>query len=158
MAPEQYTRGERLVLWITGHLPRWLLEQPERVVINVACFLIGVSAMIPPVPASALAHWPTTGRYVWGVAMMVGACFSILGAAKGNRTADRAGALLLGSASLFFAFALFGSVGLRGVLTGIIFLGLFFAKALRFLRSTAVRIRIRHHLLEMKELQDREAP
>lgn len=73
-----------------------------------------------------------------------------------NRAADRLGALALGGSSAFLAALLFSEVGLRAMLTGIIFLAIFFAKSIRFVRATAVRIRIRHHLEELKEIRENE--
>lgn len=156
MPPEEYTRGERLVIAVTNSLPSWLLGQPERVLINFACFLIGLSALIPPPDNNLLSHWPVAGRVIWGGIMIAGSIISVYGSVKLHRAADRLGALSLMSASFFMSFVLFSSVGLRAFLTGTIFLAVAFAKLLRFLRATAVGIRIRHHLAEERVRKEKE--
>lgn len=153
----EFTRGERIILWLAGCFPRWLMEQPERILLNAACLIIGVSTMLPPPPENVLADFPTLGRMALGIILIAGSGVSLYGTARVNRAADRFGALALGSASLFLATLLFGTVGLRAMLTGIIFFAIFLAKSIRFIRSTAVRIRIRHHLEEMKAIQEEEA-
>lgn len=152
----EFTRGERIILWLAGRFPHWLMEQPERILLNAACLIIGVSTMLPPPPGNVLSTFPESGRMALGLILMAGAGVSLYGTARVNRAADRFGALALGGASLFLAVLLFGTVGLRAMLIGIIFLAIFMAKSVRFIRSTAVRIRIRHHLEEMKALQEEE--
>lgn len=154
MSDPQYTLGERFVLAVTAKLPRWILEQPERIVLNAACFVMGLAMLMPPPENNVLATFPTMGRYVLASLLIVGAGVSLYGTYTVNRAADRLGALTLGGASLFMSLLLFGSVGLRAVLTGVIFFAIFLAKLLRFLRATAVRIRIRHHLQEMKDANE----
>lgn len=150
----EFTRSERLFLWLADKSPRWLLEQPERVFLNVACLVIGLTTMLPPPPNNVLAAFPDAGRVVLGAVMALGALVSLWGSATLSRVADRVGALALGGAAAFFAVILFGAVGLRAQITGVIFLGIFTAKGFRFVRATALRIRIRHHLLEEKARQE----
>jgi hypothetical protein len=148
------TRGERIILWLAAHSPRFLLEQPERVLINVACLLVGVLTVVPPPPTNVLASFPDLGRTVLGCVMIIGASISVYGSVFYNRQADRFGALALGMSSLFLGSLLIGTVGLRGMITGTIFMAIFVAKAFRFLRATAAQIRVRRHLISEAEKQE----
>lgn len=150
----EFTRVERLVLWLAARSPGFLLEQPERVLINVACLLVGLLTVIPPPPTNVMATFPDMGRTVLGVVMIIGAIVSLYGSIFYSRQADRFGALALGTSSLFLGSLLIGTLGLRGMLTGVIFLSIFVAKAFRFLRATAAQIRVRRHLVSEAEKQE----
>lgn len=149
-----YTRFEKAIIWSAEKLPTWIMEQPERVLLNVACFLVGITTIIPPPSNHVLTDFPDLGRVVLGSLLLAGSATSLYGTMTLSRAADRLGALMLGGSSLFLAIILFGTVGLRAMLTGIIFLAIFSAKSIRFIRATAVRIRIRHHLMEEKARQE----
>lgn len=150
----QRTRWERFVIWVANHSPRPVLEQPERVLINIACILIGVSAALPPVPESSIARWPDVGRYIWAGIMIVGALFSLYGVVYYSRIADRLGALIIMMGSLWLGTNLVLLGGARTHITALIFFGIAIAKFFRFIRSLAVQVRVIEYMQEEKERRD----
>jgi uncharacterized membrane protein HdeD (DUF308 family) len=120
---------------------RWLPEviavNPERSLINAACALMGLSALVQRSPVWA--HlWPFA-QYEWGAAMLGGGVAALIGMCAGQRTIDRLGLLLITAASLVWAVVLVVEYGPRAVLTSLIFLALAAAKVVRLLVTAAVR-------------------
>lgn len=143
------SRGERLSLRILRYIPEWLALEPERVLINVACIIIGLIALVKdPNPGSVISAWPFFLRIEWGLTMIAGAFFVLfsyiksarsLDRDKGGRSLGRVGLLAVAACSLFYAGASFLDFGLDRFLVAIIFVFIAFAKLLRLTVSSGVR-------------------
>lgn len=144
--------GDRVILWIADHLPRAVLEQPERVLVNAVMALIGTVSLVPGVQ-TVPPVWPWWVRYPWMTLMVVGALISLYGTFQGNRVADRVGALALALATFFFGTNLLMLYGDARPITACIFIGIAVAKVLRFIRSSAVRARSTGYLMYNVEQQ-----
>jgi uncharacterized membrane protein HdeD (DUF308 family) len=126
-------RGSRVARW----LPETIAVNPERTLINAACVLMGLSALVQRSPVWD--HlWPFA-QYEWGAAMFGGGLAALIGMFGQRRTTDRLGLLLITAASLVWALVLFVEYGPRAVLTSLIFLALAGAKVIRLIVTSAVR-------------------
>lgn len=150
--------GDRAILWIADHLPRAVLEQPERVLVNAVMALIGAVSLVPGVQTVPPA-WPWWVRYPWMTVMVAGALISLYGTFQGSRVADRVGALFLALATFFFGTNLFLLYGDARNITASIFVAIAAAKVLRFIRSSAVRARdtdrLMYHVEQQRKGQER---
>lgn len=150
-----HKRGERFAIWIADHLPRFVLENPERVLINVACSLIGLSAFFHQT-GSVPTGWPPWLQYSWGGVMIAGSAISVYGARTLNRAADRFGALVVATACFFYGYNIVGQYGNGRLITGLIFFGITVAKLVRFVRSAAVQARVSQYIREESDRQVEE--
>lgn len=141
----------RVVHWLVRHIPEPLMAAPERVLINFACLLIGISGLIAVRPGSLLALWPRWVAYEWAAAMLVGGACALFGYWTGRISVARLGYLLICFASLTYGVAVLVVFGKQGAATGVIFLGIAVAKALRLLLGSAIRAAI----IETGRLRDR---
>lgn len=158
--------GERLALRLLKFIPEWLALEPERVLINAACIIIGLLALVrEPNPGSVLQGWPLFLRVEWALTLIVGAIFVLLGyiggadattsddrAAKNARSMGRVGLLAVAACSLLYAGASFLDFGLDRFLVAVIFIFIAVAKLLRLTVSSGVRA----HQLTRPEVPDRE--
>jgi hypothetical protein len=133
------TRGERVINRLVGWIPRPLAEAPERVIVNFACILIGISALTAARPGSLLELWPRWVAYEWAVAMLIGGTCALAGHWKSARSVERLGYMLLGAACTIYGVGVIVVFGLQGVTTGIIYLGLSLSKLTRLLVGSAAR-------------------
>lgn len=132
--------GEKTASRLLRYIPEWLAQEPERVLINAACVIIGIMALSrDPRPDSVLAQWPAFIRVEWGLAMSVGGGLVLYGYIRNKRASGRVGLLAVASASLFYVGASSMSFGLDRFLVAVIFLFIALAKLLRLLVSSAVR-------------------
>lgn len=121
-------------------LPEPLAAHPERVLINVAAALIGVSGMVRHEGLSVI--WPSWLIYEWSATMIIGGVAALVGIfrrATGTRSVERLGVMLILFAALFFGVNVLIFGGTRLLFTGLIFLGIAAAKTIRLLVSGAVR-------------------
>lgn len=147
MTHPEIRRG-RFVIWVADRLPHWLLAQPERILVNIACAFIGLAALVPQT-GSVASGWPKWLDYAWGGWMLVGAIITLIAVYTYNRLMDRIGALMLATGSFFFGLNLILIYGWGRIFTAIIFLGIFVAKTARFFRSAAVQARKNQYLMEI---------
>lgn len=132
-------KSERLVRWLVQRVPEPILASPERVLINFACILIGTAAFVGARPGSLLALWPRWVAYEWAFAMLLGGTFALVGFWRHRRSIARLGYLLICVASLVYGIGVLVVFGGQGVASGVIFLGIAVAKALRLVLGSAVR-------------------
>lgn len=127
-------------------IPRSLASDPERMLINTACVLIGLSVLlINPTPGgSVMAHWPHWFRTEWALSMAGGGMAALIGLPTKHWALERLGVLLIAMSSVVYAFGLFTIFWPRGVFTALIFLGIAGAKTVRFIVSSAARARLVH--------------
>lgn len=131
--------GERLAARTLRFIPVWLALEPERVLINAACVVIGVLALVrQPRPDSVLAAWPEFLRVEWGLGMAVGGFLVVYGFVR-KRRVGRVGLLAVALCSLSFVVSSWLDFGLDKFLVGVIFLFVALAKLLRLLVSSGVR-------------------
>lgn len=131
--------GERLAARTLRFIPEWLALEPERVLINAACVVIGVLALAQdPRPDSVVAAWPVWLRVEWALGMAVGGFLVVYGFVR-KRRVGRVGLLSVALCSLFYVGSSFLNFGLDRFLVAIIFLFIALAKLLRLLVSSGVR-------------------
>lgn len=143
------TRGERLSLWLSGHVPQPILAAPERVLINFSCVLIGVAALVKERPGSLLEVWPWWVATEWAVIMTFGGLAVLVGFWMRQRSRRELWVSLerVGYLAIFLAAALYGVgvivvFGWAGFFSGVLYLGIAAAKLLRLVTSTSARARI----------------
>lgn len=156
------TRAERaqatVIRWILRRVPLWVAEAPERVLINVACALVGLATLAyGPADGSLLALWPWWLTAGWGLAMITGGIAILVGIRLSSQwryalSMERVGYLLLMPACLIYGTALIVVFGWRGVIVGAIFLGIAAAKGLRLLVTSAARTAV----LQQADREDAE--
>ena len=139
------------VVRLAGLIPHPILANPERILINVACVLIGIAALWPP-PDSLFAVWGPEFAIFWGTSIIVGGIAGIAGHITGYRPFDRLGALAVGGASFVFSGGLLWEFGFARISTAIIFFCLGVAKLVRLLRSISIRVAIERHLRELDDI------
>lgn len=137
-------RRERLIRWLATVLPEPIAAAPERVLINFACVLIGLSSLIADRPGSLLSLWPSGIPEAWALSMVIGGGFAIVGywnnpARRWANSVERLGYLLILLATLIYGIGVIVVFGWQGVPSGVIFLGIAFAKAMRLLITSAFR-------------------
>jgi hypothetical protein len=132
-------RRERAIRWLVRHIPEPILAAPERVLINFACLLIGLSAILAVPPGSLLATWPHWAALEWASAMMIGGGCALYGYWFGRRSAARLGYMLIGFAAFVYAVAVLLAFGRRGLGVVLIWLAIAAAKGIRLLVGSAVR-------------------
>lgn len=133
------TRTARVVRFLVRHIPTPILASPERVLINFACILIGLAGLLGARPGSLLALWPRWVAYEWAAAMLVGGLCALVGYWREKRPLARLGYLLIGVASAVYAVGVIVVFGWQGLSSGVIFLGIAVAKAVRLLVGSAIR-------------------
>lgn len=116
-----------------------MLAAPERVLINFACILMGLSALLASRPGSLLALWPAWVAYEWAGAMLLGGCSALVGYWNGKRPLARLGYLLIAVASLVYGVGVMVVFGWQGVPIGATFLAIALAKGIRLLVGSAIR-------------------
>lgn len=138
------TRRERFIRCLTRFLPKKIAEAPERVLINFACVLIGVSALLAERPRSLLAVWPDGFPEAWAVTMVLGGGFVLVGFWNNPRrrwanSIERFGCLMIFAAAVVYGVGVITVFGWQGTPSGVVYLGIAFAKAVRLLVSSAYR-------------------
>lgn len=131
--------GGRVRTKLARRFPNPILEDPERVLINAACVLIGLGALLTVRPGSLLALWPRWVAVEWAVAMLVGGACALFGFLRGKRSMARLGYLLIAAASVVYGVGVMIVFGWQGLPPGLIFIGLAAAKVIRLLVGSARR-------------------
>lgn len=145
------TRHQRRVDRLATLLPEPVAAAPERVLINGACFLIGLAALVAERPGSLLELWPSWIAIEWAVVMMCGGLAALVGYWK-RQTSPRElwGSLeRVGYLAIFLAASLYGVgvivvFGWSGAFSGVVYLGIAFAKIVRLTVSTSARTQMLH--------------
>lgn len=147
-------RFERSVIAIALWAPVRRIGElgPERLLINFACVLIGLGALIdPPSEASVLAEWPRWFVYEWAAAMLVGGCCALWGISSGGsrttsvdarrraRLAEWVGYVCIGLSAAGFGIASLIQLGTPALRVALLFLAIAAAKAIRLLLAYAAR-------------------
>lgn len=136
-------RRERLVQWLATLLPEPIAKAPERILINFACVLIGVSALLSERPGSLLALWPPGFAEAWSLGMAFGGALALTGIWHAGRawsnSVARLGYLLICVTALIYGVGVIVVFGWQGAASGVVYLGIAFAKAVRLLITSAYR-------------------
>jgi hypothetical protein len=129
-------------LRILRHMRAWgllpLIENPERVILNFAFVVIGLSSLLVRKPGSLIDAWQWVGP-VWSLAMIMGGGSVLLGLWLWKRSIERLGYLLLLPCLLIFAISSFFVFGFSAMTVGTIFFACAVSKAVRLLFTSAER-------------------
>lgn len=137
------TWSERLALRALRFVPRAVADAPERVLINAACVLIGLSGVFTPTqPHTLMATWPHWFAVEWSAGMIVGGVAALVGVSSRQWPLERLGVVLIGICAFVCTISLLLLFWPRGIFTALIFLGIAVAKAVRFIVSSAARAQI----------------
>lgn len=128
-----------LALRVVRRMPKMVVEAPERVVINVAMILVGLSAFIADEPGSVLHSWYEWAAIAFGLCMIGGGISVLVGMLRPRRTVERLGYVLLFPSCIAYGVGAFWVRGVAGLPVLLIFLGLAFAKIIRLIISSAER-------------------
>jgi hypothetical protein len=139
-----WTRNECVIRWLATVLPQPAAEAPERVLVNFACVLIGVSALAVERPGSLLALWPEGVVTTWAMAMAAGGAFALVGYWNYPRRYWARPLERLGYLGIFLAASVYGVgvivvFGWQGAFSGTIYLSIALAEAVRLLVTSAYR-------------------
>jgi uncharacterized membrane protein HdeD (DUF308 family) len=120
-------------------LPFPLAKTPERVLINLACSMLGLAALLRVRPDSILATFPWWVAYEWGAFMFLGGIFALYGYWRERMSIERLGYLLVCFACLFYGIVVIARFGWAGVFPGGIYLAIAASKIVRLLVTSAAR-------------------
>jgi hypothetical protein len=134
-SPKKVPWAQRVAVRVSLHIPEPLLAGPERVFINLAAILMGLTAFGPP-KGSVPAEWPVWFQVEWGVAMVVAGLAALHGTWTNYRPSERLGAGLFAICALVYAVTAI-DLGRRGTFVFVIFGALSVAKVVRIIRSLA---------------------
>jgi hypothetical protein len=149
-------RRTRWLIRVTGWLPRWLLEGPERVMLYFAVTIIGITAFWPP-PGSLFDLWPDGIHIPLACALAGGGFLSLIACVTRDQTAERVGAVAVFLSTGIVGLAIFDLYRWSRLGTAVIFCFLALAALIRLLRSTATAAAVLGHLRFLAEAQQREA-
>lgn len=154
------SRFDRAVIALASWPPIRLIGElgPERLLINFACALIGLGAMVePPSTTSVLAQWPRWFVYEWAAAMLVGGVCALWGIVGRHRLTEWVGYVCIGAAALLFGLASLLELGTPALRVGLLFLAIAAAKGVRILLAYAARAKFleTEHLAPPAADQDR---
>lgn len=124
--------------WLMRHLPLAIAINPERVLINFACVLIGLSTILGERSTAMASLWPFP-LYEWAAVMFVGGGSALYGTLRQERTPERLGMVLLALGCVFYGVLAIIEVGPRGVFTALIFFAIAGAKLIRLTVTSAIR-------------------
>lgn len=128
-----------LALRMVRKLPVVFVNSPERVVLNFAFILIGVSGFFANRPGSVMSEWPTWVLAAWGLSMSVGGASVLLGMFRNLTSVERLGYVLVAPACAIYGVTTLVTRGAIGGPLALIFLGLALSKVIRMVISTAER-------------------
>lgn len=141
----RFSWTERLALRVLRFIPRPVAESPERVLINFACVLIGLSGLTKAPPAnSVLGHWPHWFAIEWSLSMVAGGLLTLIGISIQRVDLERFGVTVIGLCALVFGVTQLIAFWPRAIYSAPIFLGIAAAKAVRFIVGSAARARLLH--------------
>lgn len=138
--PRSWTR------WFATALPQPLAAAPERVIVNVACIVIGIGSLITERPGSLLELWPSWVAAEWALVMTLGGAAALTGYWQ-RQTSQRAlwlslervGYLAILLATVLYGVGVIAVFGWQGAIGGLLYLAIAFAKAVRLAVSTRAR-------------------
>jgi len=134
------------------HIPRPLAENPERVLVNVACVLIGIAGLASIRPGSLLALWPLWVSYAWSAVMLTGGLCGLVGYWRGKLPLQRLGMMLIAMACFTYAIALLTVFVGTGFFPAMIFIALGVAKVIRLLVTSVYRSTVSYRSEEQHRL------
>jgi hypothetical protein len=130
-------------LRLAEKLPEPLLAAPERVALNLAMILIGISFMWPP-PGSAVDSLPDLVARGLASLFVLGGALSLHSMWTDVRYTERAGALALALACFVYAGVIIDFRGITGLATILLFIFVALSKVVRWIRSTAFEQTVRN--------------
>lgn len=140
-------------LRLVRKLPVVIVNSPERVVLNAAFALIGLSAFLAANTGnSVVSNWPTWILFAFAMGMVGGGVSVLVGMFRGLTSVERLGYVLVAPACLLYGITAFAARGFAGFPTFLIFLGAAAAKLIRLVISSAER----DMTIEYGERLDRE--
>lgn len=134
---------DRLLLWLVAHIPTPVLVAPERVLIQVAVIVIGLTGVTVARPGSLVDLLPTWLVYEWAATLLIGGVASMAGHWRGHRRLDRMGSWLLIIGASTYAVGVLLTGGLRATTAAVIYLGIAGAAATRLLVGSAAWAKVR---------------
>jgi CHASE2 domain-containing sensor protein len=153
----KWTYPERLAPRILRFIPRIVMETPERVLLNTACALIGVSVLVGTRSPVLDRLWPFP-LYEWAILMLVGGGSVLVGMFTRKLSMERLGMILVLVACLFYGTLLLVIFGWPGLLTAVIFYSISVAKAIRLYTSSKARSTSIRLGLQMRDEQRPDGP
>lgn len=133
MSPQRTTAERALRV-----LPLPLAEAPERVLVNLACVLIGIAGFTSR-PGSLLDRWPGWVAYEWAGLMVVGGTMALVGYWTDRLTVERTGYIAIGACCTFYGIGLLVVFGFDGVYSAILYFAIACSKGIRLLVTSAAR-------------------
>jgi hypothetical protein len=103
-------------------LPEPVATNPERILINLGCVLIGLSAFVGQ-RSPALDRLWLFPPCEWSVAMITGGLAVLIGMARVKVALERVGYMLILPACLLYGVGMIVGFGWRGVIYGLVFIG-----------------------------------
>jgi hypothetical protein len=134
--------SERFARWFVSFLPIWLVNAPERILVNGVMLVIGGFAIVSQPPDSLVSYWSNWWAVEWGLTMVAGGAFTLFGVIKPNISSERFGLLLIAIGALIYGIDVVVTFGLRGIFSGVVYIGIAIAKLIRIAESTALRAEI----------------
>jgi hypothetical protein len=135
--PPDLTRSQKAAFWIVDRMPKVLIQDTERVVLNVATGSIGVTSLLALREPGTIAEVLSIPLLVlWSVTLILGSIFVLIGMTKSFRVVERAGLMLTSIGCATYASALFSVGGVRAQIIGIVFIGIALAKVIRLIVSS----------------------
>lgn len=133
-------------LKLSSFVPYAALAQPERVALNIAFILLGMTSLLPGNASGVLASWPYLFGMCWAALMILGGAASIHSVTTGSRASERLGCVCVIAGCLIYAYGVLEVNGWRrGGLIAVLFIVLAGSKATRLLRSLAFAATLRKH-------------
>lgn len=132
------TRAQRFAQTVVAHLPAPLIRDTERVMLNAATGIVGVTSLLAlQEPGTIAVILPAPLLVMWSATLIAGSVFVLYGMFRARRPIERAGLMLTGIGCLIYAAALFSVGGPRAQIIGGLFLLIAATKGIRLLTSTA---------------------
>lgn len=119
---------------IARRIPPIVLEQPWGIFVKSLCIVTGLSTFAGPKPGSLAAALPPSVVYLWSITLVLGSACALYGLFRPKaRRVEIAGLIWLGTASIVYAVAIFGTLNVAGFIAGGIVLGFGLAALVRAL-------------------------
>lgn len=132
------SRSQRWAMAVVLRLPGPLIRDTERVMLNAATGVVGVTSLLALREPGTIARVLVVPLLVmWSATLIAGSLCVLVGMFKGYRTVERAGLMLSGIGCLTYASTLFSVGGPRAQIVGVLFLLIAATKGIRLLTSTA---------------------
>ena len=132
------TRAQRFSLAVVRRLPAPLIRETERVMLNVATGVVGLTSLVALNEPGTIARvLPVPLLLMWSVTLIAGSVFVLFGMFRGYRAIERAGLMLTGIGCLVYAVCLFSVGGARAQIVSYLFVAIAATKLIRLLASTA---------------------